>query len=162
LLRLKFGPYEAKKMNVILDASVSAVVKNALVEGDWVEVVSSNEAAGQPLGAGGVELRVVPVTTTASRLSYPIGCNPQQPDNTVPGVGITVYADGVRIGYTDRFDPALGAPAYADVPLVAKSFTVSGVTRYGLVPASGGEIAALVPVAWGIGIFNNELCFRAL
>lgn len=162
MLRLKFGPYEAKRMNVVLDASVTAAVKNALVEGDWLEIISSSASAGQPLGAGGVELLAVPVSATASRLAYPIGCNPQQPDNSTPGVGLTVYADGVRIGYTDRFDPSLGAPAYNDVALVAKPFTVSGVTRYGLVPASGGEMTAMVVVAWSIGIFNNELCFRAL
>lgn len=162
MLRLKFGPIEAKRANVVLDASVPANVKNALVEGDWVRVLANSAMSGMPAGAGGVQLVVVPVDGTAHRNSYPLGCNPQQPDNLTPGVGLTAYVDGVRFGYTDRFDSGLAASAYEDVALVAKSFVVGGVTRYGLVPASGAEIAALLPVAWGVGIFNSELCFRML
>lgn len=161
MLRLKFGPIEAKRANVVLDASVPLSVKNALVEGDWVRVIGSADMAGQPNGAGGVELRVVPVDGTAHRNSYPLGCNPQQPDNNTPGVGLTAYVDGVRIAYTDRYDTGLATSAYDDVPLLAKSFTVSGVTRYGLVPGNPATLAdVVVAVGWSIGIFNNELCFR--
>lgn len=147
-------------MNVVLDSSVSSVVKNALVEGDWVALSSSSGASGVPASAGGVQLNVVPVTTTALRNSYPICVNPQAPENSVPGVGLTVAMGVGDIGYTDRYDPA---QTYTlDLPLVAKSFTVSSVTRYGLTPASGGEIAALKVVAVAIGVFNSELVFRYL
>ena len=163
-LRLKFGLSEVTRMSVNLDPSVTALVKNALVEGDWVYLSSSSGVTGEPASAGGVQLNVLPVDTTARRLSYPIIVNPQSPENSVPGVGLTVAAEKGFIGYTDRYDP--GQTYTLDAGLVAKSFSVSSVTRYGLVPATTtnntGEVATGKVVAIALGVFNSELVFRYL
>lgn len=165
-LRTKYGISDLHRMDVKLASSVTAQVKSALVEGDWIKITGTQAVSGMPSSSKGTELVGVPVDTTASRLSYPIINNPQSPEQGVPGIGVTVACDYGFIGYTDRYDTGVAANLYTNVALVAKSFTVSGTTRYGLTPASttadSGEVATGVFVAWGIGIINGELVFRYL
>ena len=163
-LRLKFGLTEVIRMSVELDASVTAAVKSALVEGDWVTILSAGAVSGVPASAGGVSLKVSPVASNATagkKLSYALIVNPQSPENSVPGIGLTVACDRGFIGYTDRFDPGLGAAAYAaNTPLAAHSFVVAGVTRYGLLPLVGADSTINSVVAYSLGILNGELVFR--
>jgi hypothetical protein len=168
-LRLKYGLTEVTRMSVQLDPTVSSVVKSALVEGDWVKLSSVAASPGMPASAKGIDLFAVPVTdnsTAGSKLSYPIIVNPQSPEMSVPGVGVTVACEKGFIGYTDRFDTGQPASNYANVPLAAHSFVISGTTRYGLIPAAtiGGvnEVTQGLVVAWGIAIVNGELMFRYL
>lgn len=153
-------------MPVELDSSVSSTVRNALVEGDWLYVSEITAVSGMPSSAGGSGLVALPVDTTPRRNSYPICVNPLSPENSVPGVGLTVASGKGFIASTDRYNPALST--YVDsgtgrgAPLVAKSFTVSGVTRYGLVPAASNGSEDYEIVAYALGIFNNELVFRFL
>lgn len=166
-LRLKYGLIGVRRMSVVLDSSVSSVVKNALVEGDWLYISSVGAVSG--MSTSGSEFIGKPVNTTARRNSFPIICNPQSPENSVPGVGLTVACEVGFIGYTDRYDTALST--YVDAttggaPLVAKSFSVGGVTRYGLTPAaapgSSGDKGAEddFVVAYAIAVYNSELVFR--
>jgi hypothetical protein len=168
-LRLKHGLTEVTRMPVEFDDSVSSAVRNALVEGDWVKIVSVGSERGVPSSAGGAAFKVVPVEAagaSASKNSYALISNPQQPDTTIPGVKVGVAAEKGYIGYTDRYDTANPSdydPSSGDVPLVAVAITVGSATIYGLKPLStvSGATAAMV-VGYSLGIINNELAFRYL
>jgi hypothetical protein len=165
-LRLKHGLSEVTRMQVSWASTVSAALKNAAVEGDWVKISAVGAVTGMPSSAGGLDITVEPVAATAGngvKNSFAICINPQQPDCTVPGGGITV-ACGHYIGYTDRYNTALTNADYAGKFLEAVRLTIAGSYVYCLSPISDETSLALMKgaVAVGLGVVNGELIFRYL
>ena len=155
------GLQDVIRVRAPLKSSMTAEVRNALVEGDWLYVNSD----GVYDVVGG----------TPVRHSFPIIIEPSQPETLLVNTytsgdlgsrassGLTV-ALGKYVAKTNRFDTGSTSDYSNGNLLVAKSFTVSGVTIYGLkkANANGSENHLAVAVSVGLFLTNTELRFIAL
>ena len=155
------GLQDVIRVRAPLVSDMSAAVRNALVEGDWLKVAADGNY--DVVGANPV------------RHSMPIIIEPSQPETKLvvkytagdlgnaATSGLTV-ALGKYVAKTNRFDTGnLGDYANGNL-LVAKSFAVAGVTVYGLRKAAADGSQNHLAVAVSIGLFSNntELRFLAL
>ena len=155
------GLQDVVRVKAPLVTNMSASVRNALVEGDWLA----------PAVSGLYDV----VGNTPVRLAMPIIIEPSQGDTKTvikyttgalgerATSGLTV-ALGKYVAETNRFDTG-NANDYANgVLLVAKSFAVGGVTVYGLKKAAvdGSENHLAVAVCIGLFESNTKLRFMTL